>query len=43
VEERERNFSLRKPRKPGKRERGKYAAAFLGNSHTKRENFLREN
>jgi hypothetical protein len=44
VEEKRENFSLRKPRKSGERERQKYLAPFFEISHTKREkNFLWEN
>jgi hypothetical protein len=37
VEEKRENFSLRKLRKPGEREKEKYFAPFLEISHTKRE------
>jgi hypothetical protein len=41
VEEKRENFSLRKLRKPGDREREKYFAHSFEISHTKREkNFL---
>jgi hypothetical protein len=40
VEERRENFSLRKLRKPGERE--KYFAPFFEISHTKREKFFSE-
>jgi hypothetical protein len=39
VEERKEKFFLRKLRKPGERERGKYCAPCFEISHTKRENF----
>jgi hypothetical protein len=39
VEEKRYNFSLRKLRKPGEREREKYFAPLFEISHTKRENF----
>jgi hypothetical protein len=38
VEEKRENFSLRRLRKPGEREKEKYFAPFLEISHTKREN-----
>jgi hypothetical protein len=39
VEEKGENFSLRKLRNPGEREREKYSAPFFEISHIKRENF----